>query len=91
MPTEDLRASRVPDTSDPRRFARFTEVVSEAINSPNCVRVMERSSDPADPPDGQCYIWMSDGTDSGDDGDILVKITAGGVTATGTLVDYSGL
>ena len=32
---------------------------------------------------------MSDGTDSGDDGDIMIKITAGGVTKTVTLVDFS--
>lgn len=51
----------------------------------------ERSSDPADPAEGSWTIWMSDGTETGDDGDILVKITAGGVTKTTTLIDFSGI
>ena len=34
-------------------------------------------------------MWMSDGTDTGDDGDILIKIQAGGVVKTFTVVDYS--
>jgi len=49
----------------------------------------ERSSDPADPTEGQSSIWQSDGTGSGDDGDIMIKITAGGTTKTITLVDFS--
>ena len=48
-----------------------------------------RSVDPADPVDGSFIIWMSDGTGSGDNGDILFKITAGGSTVTGTLIDKS--
>lgn len=51
----------------------------------------ERSSDPANPDEGWVVIWMSNGTGSGDDGDILCKITAGGVTKTGTLIDFSAL
>lgn len=49
----------------------------------------EVSSDPAAPAEGAYVIWMSDGTGTGDDGDILIKITAGGVTKTATLVDFS--
>ena len=50
------------------------------------------STDPADPVKNSHVIWQSDGTGSGDDGDIMIKITdSGGTTATGTLVDYSGL
>lgn len=47
------------------------------------------SEDPADPPEGHSVSWMSDGTASGDAGDILMKITMGGVTKTVTLVDFS--
>jgi hypothetical protein len=47
------------------------------------------SSDPADPDDGGSVMWLSDGTDSGDDGDLMVKITNGSVTKTITLVDWS--
>jgi len=51
--------------------------------------VNERSSDPANPSEGQFVIWMSDGTGAGDDGDIMIKIQAGAVVKTKTLVDYS--
>lgn len=49
----------------------------------------ERSYDPDNPAEGSSVIWMSNGYDSGDDGDIMIKITAGGVTKTVTLVDFS--
>ena len=49
----------------------------------------EKSSDPSNPSEGQSVLWMSDGTGTGDDGDILIKITAAGVTKTVTLVDFS--
>lgn len=51
----------------------------------------ERSADPGDPAEGEHTIWQSDGTASGDDGDIMMKITAGGVTKTATLVDFSAV
>jgi len=47
------------------------------------------SVDPSDPDEGSAVLWMSDGTGSGDDGDIMMKITAGAVTKTITLVDFS--
>lgn len=50
------------------------------------------SADPVDPPANSHVIWQSDGTGSGDDGDIMIKITdAGGTTKTATLVDYSAI
>lgn len=57
--------------------------VDDAITS------VERASDPANPAEGEWVIWMSDGTGSGDDGDIMVKITAGATTKTITLIDFS--
>ena len=51
----------------------------------------ERSADPSDPSEGKAVMWQSDGTGTGDDGDILIKITAGGVTKTATLVDFSAI
>lgn len=51
----------------------------------------ELSADPADPAEGSHVIWQSDGSGSGDDGDIMVKITAGGSTKTTTLLDFSTL
>ncbi len=51
-----------------------------------------RSSDPATPARGRAVIWLSDGTEAGDDGDIMVTITsAAGTTKTTTLVDFSAL
>lgn len=52
---------------------------------------VERSSDPADPPEGMHVIWQSDGTGTGSDGDIMIKVTAGAVTKTATLIDFSVL
>jgi len=46
-------------------------------------------ADPSDPAEGKNVKWQSDGTGTGDDGDIMMKITAGGSTKTVTLVDFS--
>jgi hypothetical protein len=54
------------------------------------IRLLERTSDPAKPAEGNVVIWMSDGTGLGDDGDIMIGSTAGGVTNYGTLFDHSG-
>ena len=48
-----------------------------------------QSSDPADPSDGEGAMWLSDGTGTGDEGDVLIKITVGEVTKTVVLVDFS--
>lgn len=53
--------------------------------------IIEKSSDPSDPSEGAAVIWMSDGTGTGDDGDVLIKVTAGGATKTVTLVDFSAV
>ena len=49
----------------------------------------EKSADPETPAEGGAVMWMSDGTGTGDDGDILIKIQAGGEAKTFTLVDFS--
>jgi len=51
--------------------------------------IRELSADPADPDEGASVMWLSDGTGYGDDGDLIVKITAGGTTTTNTLVNHS--
>jgi len=53
------------------------------------LKIRERSYDPDDPSEGETVIWMSNGEGSGSDGDIMIKITSGGVTKTVTLVDFS--
>jgi len=55
------------------------------------LKLKEQSADPADPPNGETTLWMSDGTGSGDAGDLMMKITVGGVTKTIILVDYSAI
>lgn len=47
------------------------------------------SSDPSDPADGSSVQWISDGTESGDVGDVMMKITVGVTTKTITLIDFS--
>ena len=59
--------------------------------SVNSITQNELSADPADPAGGSSVTWQSDGTGSGDDGDIMMKITAGGVTKTVTLIDFSDI
>ena len=49
----------------------------------------ERSSDPDEPAEGKMIIWMSDGTEYGDDGDLIIAATAGGVARVGILWDFS--
>lgn len=51
---------------------------------------LEKSADPAEPTEGEFVIWMSDGTQKGDDGDVLIASKAGGTTKYGTLFDHSG-
>jgi len=87
---------QVDDTTDKFILDREdTNVLGFKVNMPlevtGEILQSELSSDPADPPEGQNVTWQSDGTGSGDDGDIMMKITAGGVTKTTTLVDFSAL
>lgn len=88
------------DAGDGAFFLRLSYEQWIAVGTPNLgsnstvfdpLRGSERASDPDNPPEGQYVIWMSDGTGTGDDGDILIKITAGGSTKTATLVDFSAV
>jgi hypothetical protein len=56
----------------------------------NFLGLIESSADPDEPDEGETVIWMSDGTEKGDDGDVLIASKAGGVTRWGTLFDHSG-
>jgi hypothetical protein len=47
------------------------------------------ASDPADPDAGNSVQWVSDGTGTGDAGDVMMKINVGGTTKVITLIDYS--
>jgi len=64
---------------------------SEKLEVDGAITQRELSADPADPDEGSSVTWQSDGTGSGDDGDIMVKLTVGGVTKITTLIDFSAL
>ncbi len=51
--------------------------------------LLEKSSDPVQPAEGESIVWLSDGFEKGDDGDVMIASTAGGVTNYGTLFDHS--
>ena len=58
----------------------------------SAMTIDEQSSDPPDPAEGSAVLWMADGNGTnGDDGDIMMKITAGGTTKVAKLVDFSAL
>lgn len=65
--------------------------LGQSSNGWSGLYMCESDSDPTAPSEGNSVIWQSDGTGSGDDGDIMMKITAGGTTKTTTLVDFSGI
>jgi len=70
------------------------DIVDAILDHEDIVAIIKGalSSDPDDPDTNSCVIWQSDGTGSGDDGDLMVKITdSNGTTKTGTLIDYSSL
>ena len=87
--TLDVREGRLGDTAN--RFIDYYEflvLVAELLGI-GTLTMAELSADPSDPIEGNSVLWQSDGTGSGDDGDIMIKITAGTVTKTITLVDFS--
>lgn len=47
------------------------------------------SADPIDPDSGNMVMWVSDGSGSGDVGDVMMKINVGGTVKVIILVDYS--
>jgi hypothetical protein len=53
------------------------------------IRLLERATDPAKPAEGNVVMWMSNGAGLGDDGDVLIGSTAGGVTNYAILFDHS--
>ena len=66
-----------------------TQTPATVLHLSGALTIQEKSSDPSDPAEGSSVLWMSSGDGTGDEGDIMMKITAGGVTKTVTLVDFS--
>jgi hypothetical protein len=50
----------------------------------------ERGSDPFQPSEGSMVMWVSNGTGLGDDGDVIIGVTAGGATKYTIVHDHSG-
>lgn len=76
----------------PSGFGHFSEngVAGVPLEVEGGIHLDDLSVDPVDPPNGSTRLWQSDGTDSGDDGDLMMKITdSSGTTKTITLVDFS--
>ena len=61
-----------------------TKTLAELANN-----IMPAIAEPADPALNTAVPWMSNGTGTGTNGDILIKINVGGVVKTATLVPYS--
>lgn len=88
--TLEIREGRLGDSAF--RFIDYEELVAILQQVVfNSLKLTELATDPGDPFEGQSVLWQSNGIGSGDDGDIMIKITAGGVTKIGTVVDFSAL
>lgn len=66
-------------------------IILKAISLASIIKLVEQSIDPPNPPQGQSVIWQSDGTGTGESGDILMKITVGAVTKTLMIAEFSVL
>lgn len=66
-----------------------TEATTFLVRIPYGLGFVERSTDPPKPAEGKSVIWQSDGTGLGDDGDVMIASTAGGVTNYSVLFDHS--
>lgn len=52
---------------------------------------LTEQAEPGSVPSGAAILWISNGTGTGDQGDLMVSINIGGTTKTATLADYSAL
>lgn len=53
------------------------------------VLTLREQAEPADPSEGVAVLWCSNGTGTGDPGDLMYKTREGGAVKTTTLVDFS--
>ena len=90
-----VEAQRIRNELQLQRAATSSEqnIVANAPGATNAslstLSLLEQSSDPANPSNGVGILWLSDGTDSGDAGDILVKVTVAGETRSAILFNFS--
>ena len=82
-----------------RMFNEFSRLINNIVSlKTNIFNRFEKSpltalsKDPENPPINCFTIWQSNGLGTGDDGDLLVKITdSSGTTKTTTLIDFSAV
>ena len=86
--TEDVEAGAFISINSKNLIQQYQNKTEGTLNLPQ-YSFTEKSADPDAPAEGSAVMWMSDGTGTGDDGDILIKIQAGGEAKTFTLVDFS--
>lgn len=90
---EDLKIGPVGGTEALTYFGGSSEdywKFNDPVQFVEAIKLLEKGADPTEPSEGQCVIWMSDGTGKGDDGDVMIASKAGGATKVGTLFDHSG-
>ena len=85
---EDVETGAFISINERNLIQQYQNKTEGTIHIPQ-YSLSESSSDPSDPAEGNAVIWMSDGTASGDDGDIIAKIKAGGVIKRFNIVDFS--
>jgi len=91
------KVTNLADGSNNQDAATYGQVLSMIGSGSHSITVATttfdaQSSDPADPGTGSAVMWLSDGTGSGSDGDIMLKITdSSGTTKTTTLVTFSAI
>lgn len=62
------------------------------FTEPNGKRSYVARGEPADPPNGEAFEWVSNGDGAGEDGDYMIKITdSSGTTKVATVVDFSSV
>ena len=66
------------------------DLVNKTVELDAALTLLERGADPDEPAEGECVLWMSDGTGKGDDGDVLVGSKAGGVAKWAKLLQHAG-
>jgi hypothetical protein len=59
------------------------EIIADSLT------IFEKGADPSAPGNGECVIWMSDGSGKGDDGDVMIASNTGAGAKYATLFDYS--
>lgn len=70
---------------------RHVVVVTEAETGVEFLPTLplsEVSAIPPNPLEGDAILWQSDGSEIGDDGDIIAKITANSITRTAVIIDH---